>query len=500
MSLPYFKILRFSGQQYQLFTILATIPWNVKSSIGLLSDSLPLFGTHKRSYLILFSIFGSVSLLALTCLPMSPSFGTLAMLLYVMVNLQVAAVDLLTEAKYAQLMVSKPETGSDVVSFSQSMYALGGLLASLVSAPLLLINPRFTFLICLPLSSLIIIPCILPQTSNFSFPERVLNKEDRKLRIDKYRKYPSMFYLSFLMTGISILLVVVAIVNPEIELIISLASTMILIVSTIWWLPPTLRQVNLYLFLNNALYVPISGALNYFFTADERCIKDGPHFSLPFYLSVGSMVTQLAYFMGAILFQLIFSKGYIRRVLLITNLIKIVSAFFDVALVTRFSKNALGIPDSFLFIFGDAVVYHISYRLELIPLIVLTSKLVPTGIEAVTYALLVSFQNFGGTVGQSIGYALMEKFQIQTVEPCNFDGLPALVVVTRVIMPTLALPLIFWLIPRAKLTDDFRTEEDEEYRQHGSAVRNGGDPVIQGGEVDVIERHQYDELSRLQDQ
>lgn len=437
----------------------------MKSTIGLLSDSLPLFGYHKRSYIVIFSILGALSLLSLSILPTtSHSFGMAAALLFTLVNLQVAAVDLLTEAKYAQLMVSKPETGSDLVSFSQGSYAIGGFIASLLTAPLTLINPRYTFIICLPLAAHVIIPCILPDTSVLSFPEKLLSSNLRHFRIDKYHTYPSLFKLSFAISIMSIMLAVLTFTIPDLEFLASGIASVVLITATLFWLPPTLRMVNLYLFLNNALYVPISGAMHYFFTADEKCLPNGPQFSLPFYLSLGSMVTQLAYFIGAIAFQMFFAKGYMRKIVLITNTIKIISALFDIAIVTRVNKY-FGIPDSVVFLFGDAVVYHVTYRLELIPLIVLTSKVCPRGMEASVYALLVSFQNFGGSVGQSIGYVFMQWFRIRTVPPCDFSGLPGLVFVARIVMPALTLPLVYWLIPDVKLTDDFMQEDgDDEFR------------------------------------
>jgi len=95
-----------------------------KGSLGLLSDAVTLFGYHKRSYFFICSLFGSASVIILAILPTTSStLGMVAVILFTSINLQVAAVDLLSEAVYAKLMVSRTETDSDLVSFAQWSYA-----------------------------------------------------------------------------------------------------------------------------------------------------------------------------------------------------------------------------------------------------------------------------------------------------------------------------------------------------------------------------------------
>lgn len=53
--------------------------------------------------------------------------------------------------------------------------------------------------------------------------------------------------------------------------------------------------------------------------------------------------------------------------------------------------------------FGDAVIGPAVMMFAFMPAVVLTSKLVPKGLESTTYALLAGFQNFGGVVSSQIG-------------------------------------------------------------------------------------------------
>jgi len=57
------------------------------------------------------------------------------------------------------------------------------------------------------------------------------------------------------------------------------------------------------------------------------------------------------------------------------------------------------------------------------PALVLTSKLVPKGLESTVYALLAGFQNFGGVVSSQIGIFATQAVGIKTTAPCDFTNL-----------------------------------------------------------------------------
>lgn len=78
--------------------------------------------------------------------------------------------------------------------------------------------------------------------------------------------------------------------------------------------------------------------------------------------------------------------------------------------------------------------------------------------EASVYALLASYQNLGGNVARSIGVALIDFLHINT-EKCQFQSLPTAIFIAHVALPILIVPLVFVLIPDAKMTDDLLTEE-----------------------------------------
>mmetsp|Transcript_23524 Transcript_23524/g.47952 ORF Transcript_23524/g.47952 Transcript_23524/m.47952 type:complete len:154 (+) Transcript_23524:42-503(+) len=103
--------------------------------------------------------------------------------------------------------------------------------------------------------------------------------------------------------------------------------------------------------------------------------------------------------------------------------------------------------------FGDAVIGPAIGMFAAMPALVLTSKLVPKGLEATTYALLAGFQNFGGVVSSQIGIYATQWSGVKTTEPCDFSNLGTLVLVCHCLLPLIAVPLTFWLIPNKLMTD-----------------------------------------------
>ena len=65
------------------------------------------------------------------------------------------------------------------------------------------------------------------------------------------------------------------------------------------------------------------------------------------------------------------------------------------AAVLFFAQNryniAWGIPDKWFYMFGDAVIGPAVMMFAFMPAVVLTSKLVPKGLESTTYALLAGW-------------------------------------------------------------------------------------------------------------
>jgi MFS family permease len=100
---------------------------------------------------------------------------------------QIATSDLLCEGKYAELMQTKPKTGSTMVSYVWGCYQLGSLIASLFVGPIAdNYNPQIIFWFCVPLAASIIVPTALDFLSDEPVPEdKVRIKYVNKISLGK---------------------------------------------------------------------------------------------------------------------------------------------------------------------------------------------------------------------------------------------------------------------------------------------------------------------------
>jgi len=358
-QLPYFKKgLGVTGERYQSFGTVASTPWSMKAAIGLLSDTVPLFGYHKKYYIILVSIMGTLSLCVLGTIKLS---APLAAFLLLLVNLQVATVDLLIEGKYAEKMVLHPESGSDLVSLVWGLIHVGSFFGSIIAGPMAdYFNPKYIFLVCLPLAFQVIFPAF----QNTGLDDPLLAPDRRGVRMDKIRRHPNLMKLSIFMT-IGALVVGLSPLYPGalVQATASVITSVVLAVLGYLLLPKTLGNANLYMFLSSASYLSISGAIDYFFTANAKCLPDGPHFKYTYYLTYTSVAGSIAGILGVSLFQAYLSRGKFRTAFWFTAVLKVVASCFDILIVKRINVK-YGVKDKVAFMLGDAIIYTVASMLD----------------------------------------------------------------------------------------------------------------------------------------
>jgi hypothetical protein len=153
--------------------------------------------------------------------------------------------------------------------------------------------------------------------------------------------------------------------------------------------------------------------------------------------SIGSAGSLL----GAILYQNVLKDHPFRDLCFWTQLLFGLSGMLDLILVLRLNLK-FGISDYF-FLVIDECVYQMIGRLKWMPLLVLSSKLCPSGIEGTFFALLMSIDNVG-LLSASWGGGFL--LHILEVTRTNFDNL-WLVILIRNLLRISPLCLLY-LIPR----------------------------------------------------
>eukprot|EP00937_MAST-01D_sp_MAST-1D-sp2_P000271 g271.t1 len=104
--------------RYQALISVAGIPWSLKAAVGVISDTVPIFGYHKKYYMLGSSVVSLAAFVVLAAVPLSGEAGaTLSGLLFFLGMVQPMVVDLLCEGKYAEILRRHPETGASIVSW-----------------------------------------------------------------------------------------------------------------------------------------------------------------------------------------------------------------------------------------------------------------------------------------------------------------------------------------------------------------------------------------------
>jgi folate/biopterin transporter len=376
--------LGLSPAQMGALTGIAAIPWIIKPLFGFLSDGLPLFGYRRRSYLILSGLLGSLSWLVLATMVNSVWGVTLTLLV---TSLSVAVSDVIADSVVVERaqQESLRKAGS-LQSLTWGTAALGGLITAYFSGLLLeQISTRTIFVItaCFPLL--------------VSFSAFLIGEEKPAL--------PSLK-------------------NP-------LANTK----NQLQQLGQTIRQKSIllptiFIFLWQA--TPSADSAFFYFTTNELGFE-------PEFLGRVRLVTSLAGLIGIGLYQKFLKTIPFRPMLGWCTVISCLLGFTSLILVTH-SNRAIGIDDHW-FSLGDSLVLTVIGQVAFMPVLVLSARLCPNGIEATLFALLMSIWNLAGLTSQELGALLTHWLGVTET---NFDYLAPLIIITNL---TTLLPLLLlnWL-------------------------------------------------------
>ncbi|KAK6927663.1 Biopterin transporter family [Dillenia turbinata] len=374
----------------EIYSGVTSIPWVVKPLWGLLTDVVPIVGYRRRPYFILAGLLGIIPMLFLSLhskLHLVP-----AVLSLTAGSAGVAIADVTVDACVAQNSNIRPSLAADMQSLCALSSATGALIGFSMSGLLVdLIGPKGVFgLLTIPFGLVFIVGTMLHESHvpNVSFKQ--VNQK-------------------FLDAGKSMWTTLKC---PEV------------------WRPC------LYMYLSLAVSLDIREGMFYWVTDS----KGGPSFSQETFgmiMAVGSVGSIL----GALLYQYSLKDHPFRDLLFWTQLLFGLSGMLDLVLVLRLNLK-LGLPD-FLFVVVDASVSHMIGRLKWMPLLVLSSRLCPPGIEGTFFALLMSIDNIG-LLSSSWGGGLL--LHLVRVTRTQFDNFWLAILIRNLLRIT---PLgILFLVPR----------------------------------------------------
>ena len=141
----------------QVFTSLISLPWSFKIFYGLVADNFPIWGSRRRSYVILNGLVQTMTLWALALHVVEDAVFVTTMLF--LNSLNSAFLDVVVDALMVTQSRKDPEHGSeDLQGLSWSLLAIGGILGAICSAFFTeYLQPFHTFLACSFFSMLIVV-------------------------------------------------------------------------------------------------------------------------------------------------------------------------------------------------------------------------------------------------------------------------------------------------------------------------------------------------------
>jgi folate/biopterin transporter len=379
--------LKLQPAEAQALMTFMMFPWGIKPVYGIVSDSLPFFQYHRKSYMIFFSALGAFCYLLLSVPDfITTTFGAVGML--TISSLGASVVDVVIDARVVEMSRLDPRHGAnDLQSVSWAAMAIGGIVGSVLSGPAtdyLGARGVFFFASAGPL-------IVLGFSITMQEPKSHIQARDFMTSAKR-----QFFQLK------------AAVMTP-----------------VIW-------KCALWVFLSGAVSPGYSQVLFYFST---DVLKFTPEF-----LGLVAAFGSVCLLFGTLFYNAFFKDVSFRRIFLIAQISLAAVSMLEVILVTR-ANLQMGIPDK-AFVLGDAVIADVVSRLKTMPVLVLCAKLCPKGVEGTLFALLMSISNCSVSVSEFWGAFICHSLGIKKDA---FDDLWIAIVIRSFMKLT---PILFlFLIP-----------------------------------------------------
>ncbi len=361
----------------------AALPWIIKPLFGFLSDGLPILGYRRRPYLMLSGVLGCLSWVALATVVNAPWQATAVLLL---TSMSVAISDVIVDSIVVERAreESLGRAGS-LQSLTWGISALGGIITAYLSGWLLEhFSTRQVFSIT-ALFPLIVTAVALMIHETRVTDDSATGKQEIKQQVKQ---------LWGAITQKSILLPMA------------------------------------FIFLWQA--TPSADSAFFYFTTNELGFE-------PEFLGRVRLVTSLASLLGVWLYQKYLKAISFRKILGWSTVISSALGMTTLLLVTH-TNRSLGIDDHW-FSLGDSLILTVMGQIAFLPILVLSARLCPVGIEASLFALLMSVWNLSGLASQELGALLTHWLGVTETD---FTNLWLLVIITN-LSTLLPLPLIRWI-------------------------------------------------------
>ncbi|KQK20680.1 folate-biopterin transporter 1, chloroplastic [Brachypodium distachyon] len=381
----------------------SSLPWLIKPIYGFISDSIPLFGYRRRSYLILSGFLGALSWSLMATVVNSKYGAAFSILLG---SLSVAFSDVVVDSMVVERARGESQsTSGSLQSLCWGSSAFGGIVSAYFSGSLVdTYGVRFVFGVT----------AFLP-----------LMTSAVAVLVNEHRLTPGEHAISVSGSGF--------------------VETSTQHIRQLW---TSVKQPNIFLptlFIFFWQATPHSDSAMFFFTTNKLGFT-------PEFLGRVKLVTSIASLLGVGIYNYFLKAVHLRKIFLVTTIIGSALGMTQVLLVTGLNRQ-LGISDEW-FSIGDSLIITVLGQAAFMPVLVLAAKLCPPGMEATLFATLMSISNAGSVTGGLVGAGLTKLFGV-TRE--SFGNLPLLIIICN-LSSLLPLPLLGLLPKETADSDDEETK------------------------------------------
>lgn len=527
-----FRGFHLTAGRIQILKTIAISPWALKPMIGMISDTVYIYGYRKIPYIIMTTIGAIISCVIIVFYyPSSPILFTI---LLFFIFLQISVSDLLIEAKYAEKTKVDPTLSQEVVTFVHAGGYFFQAISIIVMGILLDQIPyQFIYIIPIPIFIIFLFPIVdnwiedkkfkgsppqpvqkyKPHPRNFigafewSLAKKKQLQDEPKLtnicpfsrccwfRNDnkKYNKSESIPIFGFngsklksnkKIFGLATIVGIISLFNSllglfEIDtvylLISSIFCALAMILLFFLMIDHRIAKIQTFIILQNMFSISLDGATFYFYTDTKEQFPAGPHFDTAFYIiGMGVFAIFLAIISTGI-YSFFMSKWNYQDVFFMTNVLYIIFSSTNIIFYKRL--NVGYIPDNY-FVLGSEMLQVVTSLWSSIPATIMMYQLCPKGMESTVFALLAGSSNLGDSLASYQGAYIMDAFDIKPNgtmgidESKQFENLWIASTIDTLIH---IIPLFFitFLIPNVSQSEKLIDDDDD-------------DPTGEDGSIDLL--------------
>ncbi|RAL40971.1 hypothetical protein DM860_008669 [Cuscuta australis] len=420
--------LKLSPSASQFVSSIAFFPWSVKPLYGIISDCIPIKGRKRIPYLMLATLLSLLPWLVLGTNEFLRTTKVQLMIFLTVQNLGSAMADVVIDAMIAEAArLERALFAGDLQSISWMAMALGGICGSLLGGYALSnLKMDEIFLIFSVLPAMQFVSCHFVEEG--SAASKALSKistpngthltdenfdENLNFSNGKSKGGPSRRKKSQKDTEIRAIktgdLQIQEKDGPSSNLFQSLKSASYDLFKA--FRQPIILRPMAWFFLAH-ITVPNLTTVMFYYQAEILKLE-------PSFLGTTRVLGWLGLMLGTFIYNQYLKKMRLRRILMWAHVGLAILGALDLVLVTRINAS-LGISDKAMVMCGSALGDGIN-QFKFMPFLILSGHLCPPGIEGTLFALFMSINNLGSTVGSFVGAALASALNISSG---SFDNLP----------------------------------------------------------------------------